>query len=781
MSGEETGAGGGWRESKGLGMAVLAGMVLLIFFDLLFLPGDRALSLKGADVYRQFAGWRSFGFSELAGGNFPLWTPLVYGGMPYFGGFQSALLYPPNWIFMVLPLAKAINWSVAFHVWWIACGVYVWLRYWGVRQAAAVFGGACMMLAAPFFLHIYAGHLTNLCVMAWVPWLAWCLLRWEEARTLRWIVAGAAVVAVQILAGHPQYVYYTGLVVSLYALLITAFVVKEKRLTFLAGFVVMYVLGAMLSAAQLLPGIEASGESIRSGGTGKEFSGSYSFPPANLFTLVVPGLFGDIQGLRYWGRWLYWEMSAFGGVIALSCAMIGILSGPERKRDRLVLGGLALIAVVLALGKYTPLFDVLFHGLPGFSLFRGSSKFIFFSAMALSVLAGLGANRLLVDPSLWRNRKLLIAGGAAVVVLFGLGALVGASDGKRGFWGGIREAQWEGQDATHIVETDYFSDELAAASAAYASTGLWIAGGTVLVFLLLVLAISKRREMAYLLLFVGVVELLVFAGRHRVSFSLSDLNLQVQADAVGENPEQFRGLDVTGTNRGMLTGIPDIWGDDPGVLARYAEFMAMTQGQAPDEASQQLIMQKPSPLWSMLRTKYVFQLNPQGGMLLQTFGVEPLRRFELISNYTVVPERDALLTALAEGSFDPKAMVYLEEEPEIGEASQGGAMAGDWRIETEDTDEVVLTVETGAPMILLMTDPYSHGWRVENLSKGTQGQDYRLMPANYVLSAIPLEAGTHRLRVYYRPRTLTGGILISVFSVGGCVAGLIWTRRRTRA
>jgi len=50
---------------------------------------------------------------------------------------------------------------------------------------------------------------------------------------------------------------------------------------------------------------------------------------------------------------------------------------------------------VLALGAHTPLFPMLYHGVPGFDKFRGSSKFILLASMFLSLLAGIGFAQLL--------------------------------------------------------------------------------------------------------------------------------------------------------------------------------------------------------------------------------------------------------------------------------------------------------------------------------------------------------------------------------------------------
>src|SRR5262245_2290973 len=80
--------------------AVFGLLTLAMFFDLLF-TSARVISSDGADLSLQFVAWRDFGFSQLRQGHLPLWNPHVYGGAPYFAGFQAALLYPPNWLHLI--------------------------------------------------------------------------------------------------------------------------------------------------------------------------------------------------------------------------------------------------------------------------------------------------------------------------------------------------------------------------------------------------------------------------------------------------------------------------------------------------------------------------------------------------------------------------------------------------------------------------------------------------------------------------------------------------------
>src|SRR5690606_32739121 len=115
---------------------------------------------------------------------------------------------------------------------------------------------------------------------------------------------------------------------------------------------------------QVLSGLDAAKESIRGGGVSMSTAASFSFSPENFLTLFAPRFFGDQTRFPYWGHGYAWEMSLFFGVGALLLALAGIWFSPARFR----LAAIVTISVclVLALGRYTPLFEVTYHYLPGF-------------------------------------------------------------------------------------------------------------------------------------------------------------------------------------------------------------------------------------------------------------------------------------------------------------------------------------------------------------------------------------------------------------------------------
>ena len=150
---------------------LLAAVTLLLFHRFLNPLGQQVLSLWGEDMTGQFVWWRQFGFSELAKGHLALWNPHLFCGEPFFGGFQSALLYPPNWLFLVLPLGFALNLSVMLHVFLAGWFTFLWIKGRGGNPASGLLASFMFMFGGAYFLHMVPGHLPNLCSMVWIPLL----------------------------------------------------------------------------------------------------------------------------------------------------------------------------------------------------------------------------------------------------------------------------------------------------------------------------------------------------------------------------------------------------------------------------------------------------------------------------------------------------------------------------------------------------------------------------------------------------------------------------------
>jgi len=741
-------------------LTILLVFTIAFFADVLF-SKNLILSNDSMDIARQFYYWRDFGFSQLKHGNLALWNPHIFSGAPFMGGFQSALLYPPNIIFLILPTHKAINLSIAFHILLIGFLMYLWTRSRELHPVSCLCSSMIMMFSGGYYFHIYAGHLSNLCTLAWVPLLFLSIDQLFQRRTLKWSLIGILTITMLILAGHPQYVYYTALAAGSYTIL--RLIKSEHRIRAIISLAVIGLGGMLLSAVQIFSGLDAAGESMR-GAVSYLYAASFSFPPENIILLLIPDFFGDMVRMDYWGRFYLWEMSIFISVAGLSLAIYGILTGDPQKRQFSFM--MVIILLMLSLGAHTPLFNLLYHWLPGFNHFRGTSKFNSLLAIFLVMLSAVGLDTLL------KNRNKNVSASMVLlttgVILAGLSFWI-LSDLKNSY----ESNTWQ-IILNYIVNTgeagtkpDFYLDpEFIQRSAAFASKAVFRSALICFVLAALFFMTKYHRVFAYCIAVVAVIEILFFAHSSKQSFDVNALTESDTRAFLDQSPGDYRIFNYANSNSGMSTGSRDIWGYDSAVPLRYAEFMNFAQpGLNPDNERQRLDFEKPRNFFSMLRCRYFF--IPQHGKNVVMSSNDVMNRIQLISSWQVISQRDEIFMAMEKPGFDPRQTVILETAPGIESVTNG--YSGECSIEESSTDHLKIKGKLERPAILLITDAFSKGWRAKPLP-GSSQQKYEVMPANYILIAIPLAAGEHHLILEYKPAAFVVGKWIALSALAVYIA-----------
>lgn len=727
--------------------------VVLALFGSILVSRDFILSAAGEDLDSYYVGMRRFGFDQLARGNLPLWNPLIFGGTPYFGNFESALLYPPNWLHLILPPAPAINLGIALHVFLAGFFTFLWRRRAGAGELAAFVSGLIYMLCGPFYMHVFPGHLSNLCVMAWVPLLFLALDAWFATGDAGWCLLGTFVVTMQILAGHPQYIYYTAMGAALYTFLRTHRAPGGIRLAL--GVAGMYAGAAALSAVQLMTGLQAVGEMTRGVGSQFHFARTFPLAPESLLTALMPGVFGDMLGLPYFGRWHLWEGSLFVGVAGLVLAALGAAERDSRgRRPELVM---VCAALFLALGVHAPLYDVLYAYLPGYSMFRGTSKFIFLAGLFLAALAGAGLDRL------ERRRGWPVAAAAAAgllgALLTGVWAWLSWPSDAGQLASAQRVFEWFGRTKeTFLPPPTYHSVSAALKAAAFAAGEALRAGRSLLVVSVLLYLCGRSRRWRFALAAYAAFELVSFAAHNRVVTRLEAAYPPQWTEAARAQSGDFRVLHIglNARNAAMYAGVQDAWGYSPLLMKRYFEITdylwhLTTLGSAltPRE------MMRRNPLLALLRARLIF-LNNAGKDIL-TADVNP--RVRLVENWEAIAEPEKIFNRLMTPGFDSSKTILLERAPDP--LPEKGGASGTVAVTASDTDWLELEAVLPRPAILFVGDVYSEHWRVRALEPGPQDR-YEIMPAYHALRAVALAAGRHRLRMEYRPSGFYVGRWVSL-------------------
>jgi hypothetical protein len=287
--------------------------------------------------------------------------------------------------------------------------------------------------------------------------------------------------------------------------------------------------------------------------------------------------------------------------------------------------------------------------------------------------------------------------------------------------------------------------------------------------------LAQRRAWAVsLLLVVALLDLTAFAHRNRggTHLFMEYIRREGLADAYERAGEDRVLLDGRTSNIAIGSRAFDVWGYEPIVLDRYARFMAFTQGRSVEDLNN---VDGDHPdrfhrLFRMLRGR--LSVTRRGGVREHPGAWS---RFHWAKQYRVVEDLDAALAALADPKLDLESELILEAPPEIEPATREGAASIE-RI-AESTDRLELAVRLEAPAILVITDAWARGWRAFSVVDGER-VEHAVVPANAVLRAIALPAGTRRLTLEYAPAIWRPAVITSSVS-GGVFFVLVGYRLRS--
>ncbi|MFN2108224.1 MAG: hypothetical protein ACK2UI_01060, partial [Anaerolineae bacterium] len=211
--------------------------------------------------------------------------------------------------------------------------------------------------------------------------------------------------AMIVLAGHTQmaFIAVVGLIVWVVgrgAQLITHNpqpLTKFHVFSFILYFLPFAIAG-LIAAAQLLPTVELSRYSMRSGGLPWREAVSFSVRPWELLRALVPPYFSAL---------LLPEAVAYIGLAGMALAAWGAWRVVRsRRRYGLALILLGGVGVFCALGGYNPLYLVAVRlGIPGFVHFRAPVRFLALYVLAATLLAGMGFDSLLTTETQRKTYK----------------------------------------------------------------------------------------------------------------------------------------------------------------------------------------------------------------------------------------------------------------------------------------------------------------------------------------------------------------------------------------
>jgi hypothetical protein len=666
----------------------------------------------------------------------PLWNDLIFGGVTHLGNPQAGALYPPKVVGLLLDTNRAMGVLVALHVVLMAVGTVLLVRRLACRPPAGFV--AAVVLVAGGAVLTRAVQFEQILVLGWAPVLLLGTTAVLDSPTRRWgsMAGTGAVVAMVLLAGHPQIVYQLVVVAGVWSV---AVVVRARGADAdwswgrVGDLAVALAAGAAVAAPQLVAAVAATRDSEI--GIGRSLAELESPALSTRPEYLVQLLLGSVRRLAQDELSGGFESIGFLGAAGAVLAVVGVVHAWRRRGDRplaVAVAVLAVLGVVWALGPRTPLFTVAYHWLPGFDLARGSARWLDVTALAAAIGVGWAVDGVV-------RRADLRAPAAVALGMLGVALLLA--------WTGV------------VLRPD-------------ALTVLaWIVVAAI-VLGALVLARRRPEHAVAVVVAVVAVELLgtlsvspIDRSRSHTAFDAlasgpgaalageAGLAIALTDDAFGDTPYLVAGFRP---NTNVLADARSLDGYDGGVQVteRFAE---LGRRLAPD-------VDPALPL----RNKLPFALTPE---LAAELGV----RWALIDGrrdvagqlpgWTPTPWRDEAFEVWENPAWTGDAVLV---------GSDGPAAAGPLPLDQPDPGrmEVQLDGAAGRVVVHRQTAP---GWRAE-----VDGRSVPVTTHDGFFLAVDVPAGADQLVLEYRPRWVVPALAVGTVGVIAlaAVSAIGMTRRR---
>jgi hypothetical protein len=746
------------------------------------------------DVREYFFAYHEAARRVLQSDALPLWNPYAFSGMPLLGDGQTAMFYPPNWLFFLMPAPAALNWAILLQFSIAGVGMYLYTRGLGLSRAPSVTSAVVYMFSGFMVSHIV--HLSILSGAALVPLVFLGVERAIVLQSRRWFVVAALFIALQVFTGHPQIPAYAAVAAAIYAP-VRALTIHGLRAAVIAPLKVwlMYLLGFGISAIQLVPWAEVAAHSPRAARVTESFLFGLHLGRFDLLLAIFPFLRGSVQtgvfGSSLPGEGVasgIWEHGFYVGIIPLLLAAVAVIGirregGVNLKSLTMIWCLITAVALFSASGAIA-LWRWVIMATPFIGRLRAVVRVLVLADVGLAVLAGIGLQRILAagrQPGM--RRRLLAIAMCAVLIPF-TAALVIQAPALR--------------DILTRVDLIYTGFRLPNVwvplllCVAAASVFLWWANRGATRVSLLVAAILAALDLglfAYSFHPSGGRE--KFGGPPVASFLKRDAGLFRIMPFCG-HPNVGQYWDALQGSASMPYGISSANGFNSLQTREYTDYlfspswMDVSYGLFSDEHA----LEPESPLLSSLNVKYV--LIPQhehvtpGSSFRQVYRDAAVTVYENLNAYPrawfpeTVEVRESptdILSRVRADGFDGRkvALIQARDGPALRidatrPAAPGSISYGDW-----GPDHLSLTTSAPGSRVLVLSEMFFPGW--DAFIDGKETPIYR---ANYLFRAVQVPGGTHDVSFTYRPGSALWGMTISMLAsliaivVAGVTPGIRW-------
>ena len=400
--------------------------LFLFFFSPLYFGGK---TFQSGDIITSMSAKT---YLENHTGEFTLWNPYVFGGMPAYAIAAGYKWFNLIWVTVdsvrkvfsspfVVDYAK---WT--FYLLALAYTMFIFFYHNTKNKLVSLMVAVASAFSTGLIVFLFIGHVTKLTSLWVFPILFLLLFNFQKRIKLLEVFILIFFMDVMFLGWHVQIIFYIFFAVMIYFIyfFFRSIRIKDKLLTnqllkSLAVFVLAVVIGLLIQSDNLTqvyeytPFSTRGTESILEKGTSPtqqsesdfyQYATNWSFSPGEVLTFIIPSYYGfgkstyqgplsqnqPVEVNTYFGQMPFVDVAMYMGVIIFFLALFAIFLDWKNPVVRFFTLFIA-IALLISFGRnFSIIYDLMFDHFPFFRNFRVPSMILHIVQLCVPILAGLG-------------------------------------------------------------------------------------------------------------------------------------------------------------------------------------------------------------------------------------------------------------------------------------------------------------------------------------------------------------------------------------------------------
>ncbi len=689
-----------------------------------------------SDPMDQFIPWYHFDRQMLKTGKLPLWDPYQGCGAPHIANMQSSVFFPLN-IFVY-----SLNWKWGlfllyfFKLYFVGLFLFLYLTEIDISPRVS-FGIAVTGTFISYIISSLYNVIMN--TAFFFPLGLWSIeIMLKQQRKLRGYIIFCIGFVVAILGGHPEFVYYSAFTLTIYFLIrlyqAYNFSAYKEYLSLLAKFFIIYIIGLLISAIQLIPFLQyfllsTARISRNTAGISLLNLPIYSFilsllPPFTMHFLTLPG------------------------TTSISIFLIAVTGIITLRKDKIVKAFIIIALVALCTGYYIPYIYSFITKIPGFSIGQNMYMGIFIP-WALLIISAKTLDNLTA-------KQIQLSFKIAVIFIFGLLIISGL----------LILYKYTGSSMLYANSViSYLLNN-------YINYFIFSVSVTIVIILLttFILRIKNQKLLITVMavfiyiqtaipmaLYRSPIKAKYFYPKNPIFSILLLQKIPFRITALPNNNEQ---LVPYLANINTFYKLEDVRNYDALLVNWYNSMIPyIHEGDALNLTNVKYVIVKSGYNLSNLMNAFQPLAEYNGFTLYKNLSA--FNRAFMVYNYSVAEtDQQALdLLHLYSGQLNTTAIVFRKDLQ--GMTFTSGTQ-GTYKIDfiKYTSGYIKLSCTTSQPGLFFISNTYFPGWHARVDGKAT-----KIIRADYAFQGVWLTQGTHIIELNYDPASFKYGVLLSIFGI----------------